>query len=530
MTPQPAASPARATRLRLPRRHPRRLTTALAVLPLAGVGVGLAGLASADATSPVTATFATTSSWDTGYSAGYTLRNTGSAVRHGWRLEFDLPAGARITSLWEGRASATSGHVTVTPASWNADLAAGASATVGFVVTSGGSGGSGGRPAGCLVDGAACAGGPATTGPSGPVTTTTAPPVTTAPSTTRPPTTTTTKPSTTTITTKPPATTTKPPATTTPPVTSTPLAGGAHAAPYVDTSLYPAFDLVGWSAATGVREFTLAFVVAGSGCTPAWGGVSALDADQVAAQIPKLRAAGGDVRVSFGGAAGRELALVCPDATSLASAYRQVVQRYGLTRIDLDVEGSATADAAANTRRGQALATLQREARAAGSQLRVSLTLPVLPTGLTPDGLGVVRATTAAGVDIDAVNVMAMDFGDGAAPNPAGQMGRYAIDAAKATQQQLVSTLGLSGAAAWARIAVTPMIGVNDTSTEVFTTADARQLVDFASSVHLGWLAFWSGARDRACPGGPQSWASATCSGIAQQPGEFSTIFSNYRG
>ena len=385
-------------------------------------------------------------------------------------------------------------------------------------------------PAGCLVDGASCTGGPTSpSGPTVPPVTTTRPPATTTPpaGTTRPPATT--PPA---GTTRPPTTTTRPPTTaTTPPATTQPApAGGARVAPYVDTSLYPAFDLVGWSTATGVREFTLAFVVSGGGCTPKWGGVSALDADQVAAQIPKLRAAGGDVRVSFGGAAGSELALACSDATSLASAYRQVVERYGLTRIDLDVEGSATADTAANARRGQALATLQREARAAGRQLRISLTLPVLPSGLTPDGLGVVRTTAAAGVDLDAVNVMAMDYGDGAAPAPAGQMGRYAIDAAKATQQQVASALGLSGAAAWSRIAVTPMIGVNDTSSEVFTTADARQLVDFARSVHLGWLAFWSGARDRACPGGPQSWASPTCSGVAQQPGDFSKAFGAYTG
>ena len=95
---------------------------------------------------------------------------------------------------------------------------------------------------------------------------------------------------------------------------------------------------------------------------------------------------------------------------------------------------------------------------------------------------------------------------------------------------QVAAELGLSGAAAWSRIAVTPMIGVNDTSSEVFTTADARQLVDFARSVHLGWLAFWSGARDRACPGGPQSWASPTCSGVAQQPGDFSKAFGAYTG
>jgi hypothetical protein len=53
-----------------------------------------------------------------------------------------------------------------------------------------------------------------------------------------------------------------------------------------------------------VKQFNLAFVVAGGGggCTPEWGGVTAIGADPVAAQIGALRAIGGDVRISFGGA------------------------------------------------------------------------------------------------------------------------------------------------------------------------------------------------------------------------------------
>jgi hypothetical protein len=52
-----------------------------------------------------------------------------------------------------------------------------------------------------------------------------------------------------------------------------PSAGAAGFAPYVDTSLYPPFNLVTTAEATGVKQFNLAFVVAGGGgCTPEWGG------------------------------------------------------------------------------------------------------------------------------------------------------------------------------------------------------------------------------------------------------------------
>jgi hypothetical protein len=90
----------------------------------------------------------------------------------------------------------------------------------------------------------------------------------------------------------------------------------------------------------------------------------------------------------------------------------------------------------------------------------------------------------AAGVDVSTVNVIAMDYGDGPAPNPAGQMGHYAIQAATATQAQVKQLLGGTDAQAWKKVAVTPTIGVNDTSDEVFTVADAQQPVAFARTVH----------------------------------------------
>jgi hypothetical protein len=158
----------------------------------------------------------------------------------------------------------------------------------------------------------------------------------------------------------------------------------------------------------------------------------------------------------------------------------------------------------------------------------VSFTLPVLPSGFTSDGVSLLDGVVQAGVQISAVNVMAMDYGDGAAPNPSGNMGTYAIDAATATEAQVASALGISDTATWSKIAVTPMIGVNDTSDEIFTVANAQQLAAFATGKHLAWLSMWSAARDTECPGGAQSYASPTCSSIAQAPGAFAGTLGAY--
>jgi hypothetical protein len=190
--------------------------------------------------------------------------------------------------------------------------------------------------------------------------------------------------------------------------------------------------------------------------------------------------------------------------------------------VDFDVEGGARPDTASNTRRAQAIAQLQHS----HSGLQVSYTLPAMPTGLTQDGINLLSNAKSNGVDVHAVNIMAMDYG----ASFTGDMGQYAIDGATATQAQVKSVLGLTDAAAWNTIAVTPMIGLNDVSTETFTVADAAQLVDFARTKHLAWLSMWSATRDKQCAGGAQSWADASCSSITQSAGAFSRAFAAYTG
>lgn len=49
--------------------------------------------------------------------------------------------------------------------------------------------------------------------------------------------------------------------------------------------------------------------------------------------------------------------------------------------------------------------------------LVVSFTLPVLPVGLTADGVNLLRDAKAKGVRLDVLNIMTMDYGDSAAPS-----------------------------------------------------------------------------------------------------------------
>ena len=108
-------------------------------------------------------------------------------------------------------------------------------------------------------------------------------------------------------------------------------------------------------------------------------------------------------------------------------------------------------------------------------------------------------------------------------------MGSYAIEAATAADAQVAGVLGISADAAWSTIAVTPMIGVNDVSDEIFTLADARQLEAFAASKHLAWLSMWSATRDTRCSGGAQTSARPMCSSVAQSPGAFTLALGAYR-
>ncbi|MEU3343266.1 chitinase [Streptomyces sp. NPDC006668] len=252
-----------------------------------------------------------------------------------------------------------------------------------------------------------------------------------------------------------------------------------YAAPYLQITGSDAGDMSADMRATGVKDYTLSFLIPRSGCTPKW----EADDSSVGAftsQVKALKQAGGNVIVSFGGESGGELAQTCTSVSSLTAAYENVVKTYGITRLDFDIEGDVLGDSAANTRRNKALAALQSE----NPSVQVDYTLAVAPDGLPSQELGLLRDAKNRGVNVSVVNLMTMDFGDG--ENALND----AQSAARATSGQLASLYGISKAAAYAKMGLTPIAGRNDDN-EVFSQSDAKKLERFASSNGVQELSFW---------------------------------------
>jgi len=295
-------------------------------------------------------------------------------------------------------------------------------------------------------------------------------------------------------------------------------------APYVDMLLWPTPSLTTMATESGSKYFSAGFIVAGSGCQATWGRHYTMSDGFLIDDISSLRRLGGDVIVSFGGAAGTELALACSTVAALQAQYQSVIDTYGFTRLDFDIEGSALTNTAANDRRAQAIAGLKAPA---GKTLTVQFTLPVMPSGLTPGGLDLLRnAIIDNHLDIGVVNVMAMDYGRSYPDN----MGLHAVEAMTSTIRQLAALYGVpeNDARVLARVGVTPMIGLNDVSPEVFTFNDAYTLLSAAQQNGIGFLSIWSATRDKPCP--RRQVVSPTCSGVDQGPWDFTHLFLSFIG
>lgn len=303
-----------------------------------------------------------------------------------------------------------------------------------------------------------------------------------------------------------------------------PPPGSKVFAPYVDMGLTADWQLLTIQSQSGIKVFTLGFVVGNGGCTPTWGGVGATVANDtlpngttILSLVQGVRAAGGDVIISFGGASGTELAQGCTTVSSLQAAYQAVLNKYSVNsstpvRLDFDIEGGATTDLASIDRRNSALVGLKN----ANPNLVISYTLPVLPSGLVSSGVTILNHVKTSGLNVNVINVMAMDYGS--ANDNGGQMGLSAQQAASNTHNQVVAA-GLTSS-----IGVTPMIGINDVNTEIFQLADAQSLLTFANqNSYITRLSMWSVARDNGgCAN--QGFASPTCSGISQSNWAFSSI------
>ncbi|MDX3401855.1 MULTISPECIES: chitinase [Streptomyces] len=285
-------------------------------------------------------------------------------------------------------------------------------------------------------------------------------------------------------------------------------------APYVSATTASATDTAG-----SPTTYNLAFAISsGDDCVPRWNGVQDIDDASVASRVEKLRESGATVRVSFGGASGTELAAACGSASALAAAYGTALDAAGSTRADFDIEGDALTDTGSVALRSEAIALLQEQR----DGLDISFTLPVMPTGLDTDGLALLASANDHGVQVSAVNLMTMNYGE----SYTADMGDYALASAKAAHTQLKKVFGTSDADAWRGMALTSMLGVNDVAGETFTLADAAEVRAFAEEKGIAWVSMWAAFRDRQCAEDASATdALTTCSGVAQEEGAFGTAF-----
>nr|O74199.1 RecName: Full=Endochitinase 11; AltName: Full=Chitinase 11; Flags: Precursor [Metarhizium anisopliae]AAC33265.1 chitinase [Metarhizium anisopliae] len=271
-------------------------------------------------------------------------------------------------------------------------------------------------------------------------------------------------------------------------------------APYVDFTLNTIPDLRALAKNHNVNHFTLAFVVskdANTTCGTAYG----MQNYAQYSKIKALREAGGDVMLSIGGANNAPLAASCKNVDDLMQHYYDIVDNLNLKVLDFDIEGTWVAVQASIERRNLAVKKVQDKWKSEGKDIAIWYTLPILPTGLTPEGMNVLSDAKAKGVELAGVNVMTMDYGNAIcqSANTEGQNihGKCATSAIAFLHSQLKGLHpNKSDAEIDAMMGTTPMVGVNDVQGEVFYLSDARLVMQDAQKRNLGMVGIWSIARD----------------------------------
>src|SRR5262249_21689026 len=151
---------------------------------------------------------------------------------------------------------------------------------------------------------------------------------------------------------------------TTTPVTPTAWDLSPMFSPYIDMAMPADADLMAISRASGIANFTLAFMLA-SDHGIGWHGADAITdgtlatASTILQQVQAVQAAGGHITFSFGGAAGQEAALTATSASQLQAEYQSVIDRYGVDTIDFDIEGAAEFNQSSLGLRDHAIVGLQ---------------------------------------------------------------------------------------------------------------------------------------------------------------------------
>ncbi|KPI14677.1 Chitinase [Actinobacteria bacterium OK074] len=295
--------------------------------------------------------------------------------------------------------------------------------------------------------------------------------------------------------------------------------GGAfkQAAPYLYLGWGDPPSATSVMSATGIKWYTMAFMLDSGGCTPAWDGTRPLTDGVDQTVINQIRAAGGDIVPSFGGWQGSKLGANCSTAAALAGALQKVIDAYSLKAIDMDIENT---DEFENEAVQAKILTALKTVKANNPGLRTIVTFGTSTTGPTYYGNRLIEQAQALGADIDVFTIMPFDFGGGS------DMYGNTVAAAEGLKAKLKSTFGWDDATAYAHIGISGMNGLSDQQ-ENTTPAIWTAIRDWANSHHIARLAYWAVNRDRPCAGGG---VVSNCSGIDQGTWQYTSITAGFTG
>ncbi|MBG6141507.1 chitinase [Longispora fulva] len=262
------------------------------------------------------------------------------------------------------------------------------------------------------------------------------------------------------------------------------LAAPGGGAPYI----YPVLggkDPVTVMHQTGVKAFTLAFILASNGCNPVWDQAGALSNSAVKNRIAAIRGAGGDVVISFGGYSGNKLGNACSSASALAGAYQKVIDAYQLKTIDIDLEAGEVSQAAKVL--GALKITKQKN-----PNIQIVMTLGTGVNGLEGAEAKIPGQAVSLGATVHVWTIMPFDFGG----QSGSDMGKLSLQASEGLHRQLKAAYKTkSDAEIYAMQGISSMNGKTDEG-ETVTVANFRTMLGYANSHHLARYTFWELNRD----------------------------------
>lgn len=261
---------------------------------------------------------------------------------------------------------------------------------------------------------------------------------------------------------------------------------------------------------TGIKYYNLGFIRADSNKPTesdgtirwCWGGLYSLspngsDKFQYAGieeSIRQIKEAGGDVIVSFGGQLGNSPWTDSQSEEKLAQMYTEVINTYGLKRIDLDIEESnqGTYNNSINAR---AVKKVQDK-----TGIEVSLTIPIMPYGWDTTQLNLIRAYINAGVKISVINNMTMCYGYSGVRS-GEDFGDASIRALKNAMIQLKQiyaeyNVTITDEEAYKMLGATVDIGYENSDNPTFTADLTQKVAEFCKESGVAMYSFWSMNRD----------------------------------